>query len=339
MKRKAVKIVTILMYCAALFTMTACSINKTAEEKGSKKSELVVQGDINGYDMDFDTDSTNVVGVVPWYIESEKATKLSIAKRVHLKWSESDLESEVSNYSSNVAGCPKLKEIEVEEGSETLFSHQGMLYKYGKKKEKELYACPVMKDGEVTVPEGVLRIWSCAFNGCGEVTSVSIPKSVRGIGDAAFGNMEKCSEIRVSKDNPYYESEDGVLYTKGKGVLIAYPSGKKAEIFQVPKGVKVIASGAFMCANHLKKVVLPPSVTQLCESSFRQCQKLKVIQAKGDISYLDRFAFYKTPAKRENFPGFSKREADTWKNWRKEVDKNFIQKDSNWIHGYRGLGI
>ena len=350
----------ILLCCLLLICVTACDSDKEQLEKTASVtattpneelktetntawcengSEIVVQGRVNVSEMDFDTDSTDMVGVVPWYVKSERAKKMTIKKEVHLKWVESDLEKEMSNYDSNVSGCPLLTEIEVEEGNETLFSRDGMLFKYGKKKAKGLYACPVMKSGDISVPDNTIQIWSCAFNGCEEITSVFLPESIRGIGDAAFGNMKNCLKIDVSEDNPYYESEDGVLYTKGKKVLIAYPAGKKDEIFQVPDGVEVIASGAFMCTNSLKKVILPESVTQLCESSFRQCESLQSIRAEGTIRYLDRFAFYKTIAQRDKFPKFSKREASSWRNWREELDKDFVKEDSVWIHGYRGLGI
>lgn len=359
MKLNRIKTIVIFMCCIVPVGMTACQ-NK--EDKGQTTSiitsapksehqskansawkdngtDVIVYGDTDISDMDFDSHSTEVLGVVPWYVKSGNAKKMLIKKEVHLKWVESDLESEVSHYSSNVSGCPLLTEIQVESGNQTLFSQDGILYKFGKQKRKGLYACPLMKSGEILIPEDTTLIWSCAFNSCAEITSVLVPKSVRGIGDAAFGNMQNCTEIKVSENNPYYESEDGVLYTKGKKVLVAYPSGKKDETFQVPDGVKYIASGAFMCANKLKKVVLPKSTTQICESAFRQCTKLKTIYAKGNIHYVDRFAFYKTTAKRENFPQFSERGADSWKNWRKETDKDFVSEDINWICGYRGLGI
>ena len=81
---------------------------------------------------------------------------------------------------------------------------------------------------------------------------MTLPKSVRWIGDAAFGENKKLEKIEVASDNPFLKSVDGVLYTKDGLVLLAYPAGKPDKYYKVKDGVKFIAGGAFAGADNLE---------------------------------------------------------------------------------------
>lgn len=290
-----------------------------------------------GYGFGHDSGETGANGVVLWYVDGQDAEKMFIEKNVQLKWDEDDLCAEVSNYSSNVAGCPFVSEISVDEGNKMMYAKDGILYLYGydsHHKEKGLYACPMAKKGRIKIPEGEKVIWSCAFNGCSEVTSVYIPKSIQGIGDAAFGDMISCKSIEVSEENRYYKSINGVLYTKDGKVLLAYPSGRRQKKFQVPQGVKYIASGAFMKADYLETVVLPESVNYVYESAFLSCDNMRRAVLKGDIENLAHYSFYRTAIKnRDELPEYSEFYVD----WRKKYHY-FDLNSKYWITGYRGLG-
>ena len=303
-----------------------------------KKKVVHVSGNTHfGYSFDSDSETTN--GVVLWYVDGEDAEKMFIEKNVHLKWLEDDLEDDISNYSSNVAGCPFLTEIDVEEGNRSLYAKDGLLFAYDLHGENGLYACPMAKKGNIKIPDGEKIIWSCAFNGCSEITSVYIPKSIQGIGDAAFGDMISCQAIRVSEKNRYYKSVDGVLYTKDGKVLLAYPAGKKQKEFQIPQGVKYIASGAFMRADYLEKVILPKSVKYIHESAFRTCGSLSSVKIKGELEYLDDKAFcecyYINNKKKLPEPDYSYDKPED--EWRYKY-KYFGLNSKNWITGFRGLG-
>lgn len=345
------------LFIFLLMGLTACDVaeNKTnvipTPPERSGQSKVVenntgweIKGDViyikgnTGYGMEFDTNDENILGVIPWYVSGEKSEKMVIDRKVHLKWDESDLEGEVSNYSSNIAGCPLLKEIAVADGNDMLYAKDGILYKYGMGNDNGLYACPMGKEGVITISGGEKVIWSCAFNGCSKITSVFIPESVYGIGDAAFGDMKVCQEIKVSNANPYYKSVNGVLYTKDGKVLVAYPSGKKEQSFRVPDGVKYIASGAFMKADHIETVFLPKSITYIYESAFRSCEKLRDIKAAGDIKYVHNKAFYKSVVWKKELPVSSAGDETSVPDWRKKYDYFGLNEDRNWITGYRGLG-
>ncbi len=313
---------------------------KVKEEEESYGYE--VRGDVlyvsgtRGFGFLFGNDSEEPIsnGVVLWYVDGQDAKKMFIEKNVQLEWSEDDLDTDKSTYGSNVAGCPFVSEISVDEENPLMYAKDGILYLYGydrHHKEKGLYACPMARKGRIKIPEGEKVIWSCAFNGCSHITSVYIPKSIQGIGDAAFGDMISCKSIEVSEENRYYKSINGVLYTKDGKVLLAYPSGRRQKKFQVPQGVKYIASGAFMKADYLETVVLPESVNYVYGSAFLSCDNMRRAVLKGDIEYLEPYSFYRTAIQnRDELPEYTELYVD----WRKKYHY-FDLNSKYWITGYR----
>ena len=301
------------------------------------KGDVVYVTGTSGIGYGFGRQETGGNGVILWYVEGQDAKKMFIEKDVQLNWLEEDVDSDVTNYSSNVAGCPFLSEISVDEENPLMYAKDGLLYLYGPHEENGLYACPVARKGRVKIPDGEKIIWSCALNGCSDITSVYIPKSIQGIGNAAFGDMMSCKSIEVSEKNRYYKSIDGVLYTKDGEVLLAYPSGKKQKGFRIPKGVKYIASGAFMKANYLEKVILPESVKFIYESAFRSCDRLNLVEIRGEIEGLEYNAFYRSPIKnREKLPeptDLYSMPGNEW-NWRYKYN-SFGLSSGDWIWGYR----
>ena len=350
---------TLLLLCFIVALLTACQNKEgkknpvsltpspTADEQmdemenANSPAKLIgdvvfVHGNRDSYSLEFDTEDENTLGAILWYTGHKDAKKMVIGKQVHLQWLEDDLDSEQSSYTSNVAMCPQLTEICVEEGNDMVYARDGILYKYEKDKKDGLLACPPAKEGPITIQKNARTIWSCAFNGCHKITSVHIPETIHGIGDAAFGDMPNCKKILVSDKNPYYKSIDGVLYTKDGKVLLAYPAGKKDTVFRVPDGVKYIASGAFMKADHLTKVILPGSIDQICESAFRSCDKLCTVKTKGTISYVHRFAFYLSLVRREG--QLKKSDPVNREEWRKKYNYfGFKKRNRLWITGYRGI--
>lgn len=60
----------------------------------------------------------------------------------------------------------------------------------------------------------VVRIANVAFFGCTSLTSVTIPASVKHIGDEVFCDCTSLTTITVDGGNTVYSSEGGVLFTK-----------------------------------------------------------------------------------------------------------------------------
>ena len=80
---------------------------------------------------------------------------------------------------------------------------------------------------KVIIPDRVTEIEDCAFSDCSSLKEITIPDSVTFIGENAFMGCLSLEEIKVSPDNKYYSSENGVLFNKDKTLLIKYFDGIK----------------------------------------------------------------------------------------------------------------
>ncbi len=82
------------------------------------------------------------------------------------------------------------------------------------------------------------------------------------------GNLYCIVEINVPEENPYFSSEDGVLYSKDKTELICYPPLKNdLTEFVIPDTVTHIADGAFY-ATSLKSLTFSPNLKEIGDYAF-----------------------------------------------------------------------
>ena len=118
--------------------------------------------------------------------------------------------------------------------------------------------------GDVTIPKTVLYdgteysvtyIGQFAFSGCRELTSVSIPSSVRGIGFCSFSN---CSGLTSAV---------------------------------IPEGVTVVENSAFSGCSSLASVTLPNSLTQIYGYAFDGCENLVSIVIPEKVKCIDKATF------------------------------------------------
>jgi len=86
------------------------------------------------------------------------------------------------------------------------------------------------------------------------------------------------SEVEVDSDSGYYESCNGVLYSKGMEKLVWYPPKKQDVVFVVPDSVKVICEDA-ICGQNLKHIC---GGSGICAIDSRFCSIIT-------IASLDKF--------------------------------------------------
>jgi len=191
---------------------------------------------------------------------------------------------------------PYLGFIEVSKDSKKYSSEDGVLY--NKDKTKLLY-CPPAKRGKLVIPQSVEKLEG-GISRCVHLTSVTFPDSAKDIlqlikYDAFSGNYynselpaldnSDLSEIIVSPGNPYYSSEDGLLYNKDKTALLYCPFARQGKII-LPESVKRISLEAFYKCEEIVTVVLNDSVRIDDRSCFNSCKKLASIEvSKGNPNY------------------------------------------------------
>ena len=116
----------------------------------------------------------------------------------------------------------------------------------------------------ITLADGVGGIGASAFYGCKGLTQVNIPASATAIGGSAFYNCSKLAEMVIP------DSVESI----GANAFQNCTSLKK---LTVGSGVTKIDSFAFSGCTGLTEVAIPESVTELGNGAFAKCANLETI--------------------------------------------------------------
>ena len=142
----------------------------------------------------------------------------------------------------------------------------------------------------------VTQIAQEAFSDRTDITSVTIPDSVSGIGSDAFYGCESLEAIYIDETNGYFKDVDGVLFSQDVSTLIRYPEGKEGSTYTIQGGVTTVAGDAFANCGNLTGITIPESVTTIGSMAFFNCQKLASISvdsANNDFSSANGILFDK----------------------------------------------
>ena len=172
-----------------------------------------------------------------------------------------EIPGSVDSYAHSFSGCSSLKEIKVATTNDTFESVSGVLMN---EKKDTIYQYPAGKT-TYTIPDTVKTIGAFAFSGC-TLERITIPASVTDIGDGAFSYCDSLTTFNAGNSKNYV-ADGGVLFTKDKKELVAYPNGKAGEEYTVPNNVGTISAYAF-AGSPLKSVTLPSSVRTIGAYAF-----------------------------------------------------------------------
>lgn len=134
------------------------------------------------------------------------------------------------------------------------------------------YGCKNLK--EINLPDTLELLWFLAFYNCDSLEKVHIPSAVTELQGTAFSGCDRLKEISVAEENLNYCSENGILFSKDKKELLAYPSGLHGA-YQVPAYVTSIGYGAFVDCPYITELMIPESVTELQSSVISECPMLE----------------------------------------------------------------
>ena len=129
----------------------------------------------------------------------------------------------------------------------------------------------------VTIPDSVKDVGEWAFAGCTRLTRVTIPASVKSIGMCAFCACKNLTDVTVP---------GGITNI---GNAFACCSGLKS--ITIPDSVTSIESHAFEDCINLINVTIPNSVTSIGYGAFSGCIKLKSITIPDSVTRIGDFAF------------------------------------------------
>ena len=150
----------------------------------------------------------------------------------------------------------------------------------------------------VTIPDSVKVIGNGAFNES-SITRVTIGKNVKKIGQSVFAYCNKLKEVNwsaktIPDDTFYHCGKLMRLRLKGNIKKIgSYALSKTAiKTFTMPNSVKSIGEGIFAGNTKMEKVKLSSQIILIPRNTFRNTPKLKRIVMKEGIITIGSNAFY-----------------------------------------------
>lgn len=197
--------------------------------------------------------------------------------------------------------CSMMTEIELPEGLEEIREWQSF------------YHCTGLK--EVTFPESLRRCGTLTFDGCTNLKRVNImncDKADSGFG-CLFDNCHSLGEVLCSAKNPVVTSVGGVLYSKDRKTLLAYPKTRKNlrllsstriisntalvsmpyKHVKIPEGIEYVSGHNFEFDDRgiVEAVEFPRSLKRLGVSLFKGTSTAKKVIFNGDAPELDGSPF------------------------------------------------
>ena len=157
----------------------------------------------------------------------------------------------------------------------------------------------------IELPSTLKRIDAYAFNGCSELTSLTIPASVERL-DERFLSLPNLTSFEVAPENPVYKSESGALLSKdGKTfyLLVARKKNEKLRFderfngeakgveYVVPEGVEAIVGNAFANGDEITKVVFPQSLKIINKHAFSSSFHMTSVSIPAGVATIEPGAF------------------------------------------------
>ncbi len=145
----------------------------------------------------------------------------------------------------------------------------------------DVYVGNVVIPEEVTysdVTRKVTQIGKCAFAGCTNLTSVTIPNSVVKIGNCAF---ELCRSLTSISIPEFVRTIEDNTFSRCSALTS----------ITIPNGVTTIGQGAFAGCSSLTSITIPEGVTSLESAAFSGCSSLTSITIPSTVTRIGMGVF------------------------------------------------
>ena len=161
---------------------------------------------------------------------------------------------------------------------------------------------------ELTIPEGVDSIGSCAFINIKSLTKVSLPSTLKYVGPNAFQECINLQIADVTSIQDYCQIEFASLdsnpfqdYIKNRAFTWMLVNGNYLHdgnrVLYIPNGITEVKANAFANADPTETVIIPASVTKIGTNAFRNSvmNRFHTLCIKGHIEEMGELAFGSCP--------------------------------------------
>lgn len=134
---------------------------------------------------------------------------------------------------------------------------------------------------ELNLSEGIETIENYAFQGCGQLTTVTFPSSIKSVGEKAFANCGGVQTVHIN-------SVKGAVFNN----RVFESCGNLTTLTIAPNSITDIPNYMFYNCTALKNVSLPEGIKNIGVSSFSGCGALAEIELPNSLLTLGEYAFY-----------------------------------------------
>ena len=123
---------------------------------------------------------------------------------------------------------------------------------------------------------------------CDNLVSVTLPSALNDFEPLAFENCGKLTSIMIDAKNPYFHSDDSVLFNKDCTELVF---AAKLTDYVIPNSVVRIWNSAFSNCSGLTSVTFPSSLTWIGYWAFEGCSGLTSLTFPPGLTRIEDSAF------------------------------------------------
>ena len=140
--------------------------------------------------------------------------------------------------------------------------------------DNAFYGCGVLTDFNIPENSKLISIGVNAFEGT-SISSFYIPKGLISITDV-FSNSNQLQALTVHPENKYYESVDGIVYSKRDKAAVLVPKSIDG-FMSFPDYVTNIPNNLLQNCTKLKGVVFHSGITRFGQEIFSGCSGLQTL--------------------------------------------------------------
>lgn len=144
---------------------------------------------------------------------------------------------------------------------------------------------------EITLPKTVRIIGDGAFDSSAIAGVISISENLEYLGAGAFASCKNLTDFKVADNNKIYTDESGVVYTKDRKTIVAYPTGNQRTSYTLLSGTEVVGASSFEGSNNLTSIMVPEGVTKIMASAFSYCRYVSNYSLPTTLTEICEYSF------------------------------------------------